>query len=86
MVLVEGIVKTVHEYCYWYWVLLWTHQKIGIDIGYCLGLFGNIGYWYWGKKGVLLMSAIDPFILAWTDDTDISKILRFARLMFNCPT
>ena len=22
------------------------------------GLFGNIGYWYWGKKVVLLMSAI----------------------------
>ena len=48
MVLVLGIVKTVREYWYWYWVLLRTPQKI--SIGYCEGLFGNIGYWYWGKE------------------------------------
>ena len=35
LVLVLGIVKTVHEYCYWYWVLLRTPHKIGVGIGYC---------------------------------------------------
>ena len=33
---------------YWYWVLLRAIQSIGI----------GIGYWYWGKKVVLLMSAL----------------------------
>ena len=52
-----GIVKTLPEYWYWYWVLVRSIQKIGIGIGYCYSLFGNIGYLYWGKKVVLLRSA-----------------------------
>ena len=47
-----GIVKGFSKYWYWYWELLRAFQSIGI--GYCQGLIGNIGYWYWGKKVVLL--------------------------------
>ena len=26
---------------------IWLNKGIGIGIGYCLGLFKGIGYWYW---------------------------------------
>ena len=59
MVLVSGIVKTVHEYCYWYWELLRTHHKIGIGIVKASLKILGIGIGV--KKVVLHMSALQCF-------------------------
>ena len=58
MVLVLGIVKTVHEYWYWYWVLLRTHQKLVLVLGIVKASLEILGIGIGVKKVVLLMSAV----------------------------
>ena len=59
MVLVLGIVKTVHEYWYWYWVLLRTHQKLVLVLGIVKASLEILGICIGVKKVVLLMSDAD---------------------------
>ena len=61
LVLVLGIVKTVHEYCNW--ILLRTHQKLVLVLGIVKASLEVLGIGIGLKKVVLLMSGLHRFAL-----------------------
>ena len=57
MVLVLGIVKTLHEYWYWYWVLLRLIKNLVLVLGIVKASLEILGIGIGVKKVVLLRSA-----------------------------
>ena len=58
MVLVLGIVKTLHEYWYWYWVLLRSLQKLALVLGIVKASLEILGIGIGVNKVVLLRSGV----------------------------